>query len=275
MSRKKTDPNELKVVNVRLVKEASLYSTEKITSPKDAVRVISDELKTYAKECLSVLCLKANGQPICWNIASLGTIDSAMASPRDVILTAILAHASSIIVIHNHPGADHAELRPSQEDRDVTRRLMEACDIIGVGFLDHVIVGAGNSGIYSFRAEGELDRLKPAGRVWEKDSNNNTVKEGGNIMANNNKTNEISFEIKERLGALSEANENGWRRELNVVAWNGGAPKLDIREWSPEHDRMSRGITMTEEQGMRLAQLLVQRAREKQRENADRDAGAR
>jgi len=126
MGRKMGNPNELKVVNVRLVKEPSLYSTDKIQSPEDAVKVIADELKTYPKECFSVLCLKTNGQPICWNIASVGTIDAAVASPRDVILTALLANAGSILILHNHPGADHAELRPSQEDRDVTSRMMQA-----------------------------------------------------------------------------------------------------------------------------------------------------
>lgn len=275
MSRKTTNPNELQVVNVRLVKEPSLYSTDKIMSPQDAVNVIAEDLATWDREMFGVLLLKTNGQPIALNICSIGTLDSALVSPREIMKAVVLSSAASCLFIHNHPGSDHAELAPSQEDRDVTRRLMEACEIIGVRFLDHVIVGAGNSGIYSFRAEGELDRLKPVGRVWEKDINSNTVKEGGITMTNNTRTNEVSFEIKERLGALSEANENGWRRELNVVAWNGGVPKLDIREWSPEHDRMSRGITMTEEQGMRLAQLLVQRAREKQREDADRDAGAR
>jgi len=168
MGRKMGNPNELKVVNVRLVKEPSLYSTDKIQSPEDAVKVIADELKTYPKECFSVLCLKTNGQPICWNIASVGTIDAAVASPRDVILTALLANAGSILILHNHPGADHAELRPSQEDRDVTSRMMQACDIMGLRFLDHIIVSAGSGKTYSFRSEGELDRLRPQRNVWER-----------------------------------------------------------------------------------------------------------
>ena len=168
MGRKMGNPNELKVVNFRLIKEPSLYGSEKIESPEDAVRVIADELKTYPKECFSVLCLKTNGQPICFNIASLGTIDSAIASPRDVILTALLAHASSILILHNHPGADHAELRPSQEDRDVTSRLMQACSIMGLNFLDHIIVSAGSGKTYSFRSEGELERLRPQRNAWER-----------------------------------------------------------------------------------------------------------
>lgn len=91
-------------------------------------------------------------------------------------------------------------------------------------------------------------------------------------MAEKSNNGEVTFEIKEFIGALDTANDNGWRRELNLVSWNGGAPKLDIREWSPDHARMSRGITMTEEQGIRVAQLLAQRAREKQKQSAERDA---
>ena len=85
-------------------------------------------------------------------------------------------------------------------------------------------------------------------------------------------SNEVKFEIVERIGALDAPNDNGWTRELNVVAWNGGAPKLDIREWAPDHQRMSRGITMSEKQGMRFARLLAQRERDKQRDAAERDS---
>ncbi len=92
---------------------------------------------------------------------------------------------------------------------------------------------------------------------------------------NNGNNGEFTFEIKEHLGALTDANDNGWRRELNLVSWNGGEPKLDIREWSADHSRMSRGLTMSDEQGIKVAQLIAQRAREKQRQSAERDSFAR
>ena len=168
MGRKMGNPNELKVVNVRLVREPSLYSTEKIASPEDAVKVIAKDLATYDREVFAVLNLKTNGQPINFNICSIGSLDSAMVSPREIMKAAVLSSAAACLFVHNHPGADRAELTPSQEDREVTKRLMEACDVIGVRFLDHVIVCSGNSGIYSFRAEGELDRLRPSHREWER-----------------------------------------------------------------------------------------------------------
>ena len=94
-------------------------------------------------------------------------------------------------------------------------------------------------------------------------------------MAERSNNGEVTFEIKEFIGALDAANDNGWRRELNLVSWTGGAAKLDIREWSPDHKRMSRGITMSEEQGIRVAQLIAERARGKQRPSAERDSFAR
>ncbi len=67
---------------------------------------------------------------------------------------------------------------------------------------------------------------------------------------------EVTFEIRKQLGALSEASGRGWRRELNLVSWNGREPKLDIRDWSEDHTRMSKGITLTREEGAALVALL-------------------
>jgi hypothetical protein len=67
---------------------------------------------------------------------------------------------------------------------------------------------------------------------------------------------EIKFEIGRRIGALSEGAKN-WKRELNLVSWNGREPKLDIRDWSEDHTRMGKGITLTREEGAKLAELLA------------------
>ena len=81
----------------------------------------------------------------------------------------------------------------------------------------------------------------------------------------------FTFEIVESLGALDEPSENGWTRELNRVSWNGGKPKLNIREWSPDHTHMSRGITLTDAQCLKLARLIAERARDIQRQSPVRD----
>ena len=82
-------------------------------------------------------------------------------------------------------------------------------------------------------------------------------------MAERNNNGEITFEIMERGGALEMANDNGWRLEVNLVAWNSGKPKIDIRSWSPDHQRMTRGITLTETQAEKLAHILSERYRDR------------
>lgn len=66
---------------------------------------------------------------------------------------------------------------------------------------------------------------------------------------------EIKYEITENLGTLSEKS-SGWTKELNKVSWNGGAPKFDIRDWAPEHEKMGKGVTLTEEEARELYSLL-------------------
>lgn len=68
--------------------------------------------------------------------------------------------------------------------------------------------------------------------------------------------NQINYEIKERIGIISE-NKNGWTKELNLVSWNDNDPKYDIRDWNPTHDKMSRGITLTEKEAYELSILLT------------------
>lgn len=66
---------------------------------------------------------------------------------------------------------------------------------------------------------------------------------------------EVTFEIKEHIGVISE-NNKGWTKEVNLVSWNGGEAKYDIREWDPEHVKMSRGVTLNEEQATALRDIL-------------------
>lgn len=67
---------------------------------------------------------------------------------------------------------------------------------------------------------------------------------------------EIKYEIIEELGVLSES-AKGWTKELNLISWNGGAPKYDIRDWAPEHEKMGKGATLSEEEAKKLAELLA------------------
>ena len=66
---------------------------------------------------------------------------------------------------------------------------------------------------------------------------------------------DIKYEIVEELGVLSE-NARGWRKELNLVSWNGAQPKYDLRDWAPEHEKMGKGITLTDAEVKELKALL-------------------
>lgn len=65
---------------------------------------------------------------------------------------------------------------------------------------------------------------------------------------------EVTFEIVERCGVIAR-HETGWNKELNIVAWNGNKPKWDVRDWSPDHTLMGRGITLTDEEMERVVEL--------------------
>ena len=66
---------------------------------------------------------------------------------------------------------------------------------------------------------------------------------------------ELKFEIKESIGVLSES-AKGWIKELSLVSWNDKDPKYDIREWSPDHAKMGKGITLTKEELKKLKDVL-------------------
>lgn len=71
-------------------------------------------------------------------------------------------------------------------------------------------------------------------------------------------SNEIKYEVVEHIGVLADKG-NGWKREINIVAWNGGRPKFDIRDWDENHERMTKGITLTEEEAKTLTMALHNR----------------
>ena len=66
---------------------------------------------------------------------------------------------------------------------------------------------------------------------------------------------DINFNIVKHFGVLSES-KSGWKKELNMVSWNGKDPKFDLREWSPGHEKMGKGITLNKEEASILAELL-------------------
>ena len=66
---------------------------------------------------------------------------------------------------------------------------------------------------------------------------------------------EFQYEIKEEIGVLSES-KSGWRKEVNLISWNGASPKLDIRDWAPNHEKMGKGVTLSLAEVEKLKEVL-------------------
>ena len=67
---------------------------------------------------------------------------------------------------------------------------------------------------------------------------------------------EFSYEIVEEIGVLSQ-NSRGWQKELNLVSWNGNPPKFDLRDWAPDHEKMGKGVTLSNDEFEALKKLLL------------------
>lgn len=66
---------------------------------------------------------------------------------------------------------------------------------------------------------------------------------------------QIKYEIIKNIGTISESSK-GWTKELNLISWNERAPKYDLRDWGPEHEKMGKGVTLTIEELKELREVL-------------------
>ena len=118
-------------------------------STDDLVDYLAPRYAGFGVERFGVMLLDQKQRVIRSVILSTGTIESSISHPRDMFRVAMLAHASHVVAFHNHPSGDPL---PSVADRLITRRLLEAGELIGITLLDHIILGGGSH--FSFRAEG-------------------------------------------------------------------------------------------------------------------------
>ena len=125
------------------------------------VELMAKELSQYDREVFCILNMKNNGQVINMNLVSVGTINASLVIHREVFKSSILANASAIIGLHNHPSGN---VKPSKEDMIVTRKLQKCGQLLGIELLDHIIVGGTNGKMLSFREEKMLNVI---GRMGE------------------------------------------------------------------------------------------------------------
>lgn len=148
MTKKKIPAKRVDIVSLKLVKESSvLYEARKISNPYDAYKLIKNFLVDSDREKFVVACLDVKNQPVSIQIVSIGSVNSAIVHPREVFKVAILSNASKIICFHNHPSGN---TKFSKEDENITNRLKECGEILGIELVDHIIVGD-NDTYFSFK----------------------------------------------------------------------------------------------------------------------------
>lgn len=140
------------IVSLRVVKESSLlYKNRHIRSPHDSYELIRSFIQDADREMFICMSLDTKNQPTNIEVCSIGSLNSAIIHPREFYKNALLSNVASIIAFHNHPSGN---TNPSPEDIEVTKRLKEAGQILGIELLDHIIVG--NDTFLSFKEKGLL-----------------------------------------------------------------------------------------------------------------------
>ena len=128
----------INIVSIKMIKESSfLYQTRQIISPNDAYEMIKDRLESLDRGQFIIACLNTKNEPTNISVVSVGTLNKAIVHPREVFKITILSNAASVMAFHNHPSGDTT---PSDQDIQLTHRLVEAGELLGIKLLDHLII---------------------------------------------------------------------------------------------------------------------------------------
>ena len=145
--------NYVPFVRVRLVREREIpYAMEEIDGPEKVAAFTKKFLAGADREYLLVLSMDNIGKLAAIEVVSIGTVNTALAEPREIFKHAILANAAGIVMVHNHTSG---RCVPSDEDMETTKRIEKAGKLLGIPLMDHIIVG---DGYFSFRIEGLLEK---------------------------------------------------------------------------------------------------------------------
>jgi len=153
-----TKPRKIKLRMIKAVYETMtvrdsiadyLTPNTRYTSPTQIFETFSF-LQDETKEFFCTAHLDGKNRIVCLEIVSVGSLNQSIVTPRETFKTALLSNAAALILVHNHPTGDPT---PSSEDLEITRRLREAGDLIGIKVLDHIIIG---TAYYSFVERGVI-----------------------------------------------------------------------------------------------------------------------
>ena len=103
--------------------------------------MVKERLESLDREQFIIACLNTKNEPTNILVVAVGTLNKVIVHPREVFKTAILSNAASIMAFHNHPSGN---AEPSQQDLQLTQRLYEVGELLGIKLLDHLIIGDGS-----------------------------------------------------------------------------------------------------------------------------------
>jgi len=145
----------ISVYRVSLVRDEHIkFEQARLNNASEAqsiIRKLIEERGQPDREQFCILLLDTKNKIIGLNIVSTGGLSSATVHPREVLKPAILANAAAIILAHNHPSG---ELTPSPEDKAITKRIIQASDIMGITIHEHLIISMGDERYFSFADQG-------------------------------------------------------------------------------------------------------------------------
>lgn len=118
--------------------EEAIQPGQVIRTPGDVFNILKERMRYYDREHFKAVYLNTKHHVITVETISIGSLNSSLVHPRELFKNSIKRSASALILAHNHPSGDPT---PSPEDIEITRRLVEAGNIIGIQVLDHIIVG--------------------------------------------------------------------------------------------------------------------------------------
>ena len=127
---------------------------QSFNKPEEVAAVMGDCMCQFDREVVCVVNLSSDLKPINVHFASVGSLNEAMAHPRELFKASILSNAASMMLIHCHPSGN---IFPSKADTMMTDRMNKLCELIGIPLLDHIIVGGDNRAFFSFKEKGMID----------------------------------------------------------------------------------------------------------------------
>ena len=138
-------------VRIELVRDSEELDAHLIRSARDVWSLLRHEIEVWDRERFLTLLLDGRHRTIGLEEVSVGTATASLVHPREIFKALVLANATAFILVHNHPSGTPD---PSAEDREVTKRIKAASELMGIRLLDHIVIGC--EGFYSFAEAGEL-----------------------------------------------------------------------------------------------------------------------